>query len=543
MEFFSEINSFCAKVSCGKGRNSYKNQTKARNFVEISNRLWYTEPAMELFFKNHDEKYAVEQILLTLFPDERPIYPEVLSGSGLSAAVSLSESREWRTAVTVLREEDRRWEGRARVRNGPVCDPVAAARLRQRILKQSFYRAAVRYRGGEKPPWGALSGVRPAKLLRGELAGCPDETAALRRFRERYDVSPDRARLCLDAAKAAIRAKDSLAPRDICLYVGVPFCPTRCAYCSFVSQSVEKSMALIPPFVDALEKDIAATAAAVRAAGLRPVAVYFGGGTPTTLSPAQLETVLTALERGFDFSAVREITVEAGRPDTVTAEKLAVLKAHGVTRVSVNPQTMSDRVLEAIGRKHTAADVLRALELVRSAGALQVNMDLIAGLPEDTVEGFRDTVEQVLALGAGNITVHTLALKKGSRITLDGTALPEGAEVGAMLSLARKKLTAAGYTPYYLYRQKYMSGGYENVGWCRPGTENLYNICVMEELCGVIAMGAGASTKLTLGDGRLRRFFAPKYPKEYIETIDSICAEKNRIQEGYHELFADGHQL
>jgi oxygen-independent coproporphyrinogen-3 oxidase len=195
---------------------------------------------------------------------------------------------------------------------------------------------------------------------------------------------------------------------------------------------------------------------------------------------------------------------------------------------------MSDRVLEAIGRKHTAADVLRALDTVRSVGGFQVNMDLIAGLPEDDPAGFASTLRQVLALGAENVTVHTLALKKGARILLEGTALPGAGEVGAMLDTAAALLRAADYAPYYLYRQKFMSGGFENVGWCRPGAENLYNICIMEELCGILAMGAGASTKLTRGDGRLERIFAPKYPREYIDGIDAVCAGKARIVEFYN---------
>lgn len=488
---------------------------------------------MELFFRNHDCKYAVEQMLLMLFPAERPVYPSSPSGAD-RAVVSLSEGVIWLTAVTALTRGGERYIGRARARRDALSDPVVSERLKQRILRQSFYRAGVKCLG-TAPAWGELCGVRPAKLMRSVFMETPDEAAAQKRFMALYEVAPDRTRLCLAAAKASMAAAASLGPRDVCLYVGVPFCPTRCAYCSFVSQSVEKSMALIRPFVAALDQDIRATGLAVREAGLRPVAVYFGGGTPTTLPPALLEWVFRALEAAFDLSHCREITVEAGRPDTITAEKLAVLRAHGVTRVSVNPQTMSDRVLEAIGRKHTASDVLRALALVREAGGVQVNMDLIAGLPEDTVEGFRSTVEQVLDLGAENVTVHCLALKKGSRITLEGTRLPDGAAVGQMLDLAREKLAAAGYAPYYLYRQKFMSGGFENVGWCRPGTENLYNICVMEELCSVLAMGAGGSTKLTADDGKLRRFFTPKYPREYIDGIEEVCAGKRRIEDFYTE--------
>ena len=485
---------------------------------------------MELFFYNHDDKYAVEQIMLMLFPGERPQYPAAPTGARW-ARVRFSEGETWLTATTLLHMDGAAYRGAARVRRALCADPVGTDRLRRRILKQSFYRAGVQYLG-YRPPWGALSGVRPAKLMRAVLDETPDERAALRLFSRRYDVSPERAALALDAARCARRAAAGLETRDVCLYLGVPFCPTRCAYCSFVSQSVEKSLALTEPFTEALLLDIAATGQAARDAGLRPRALYLGGGTPTTLSPAQLERVFSALEAAFDLSACGEITVEAGRPDTITAEKLAVLRAHGVSRVSVNPQTMDDRVLAAIGRRHSAADVLRALALVRAAGDFQVNMDLIAGLPEDSLSGFRDTLDRVLDLGAENLTVHTLSLKKGSRILLEGTRLPPEAEVAEMVALAGDWLRRAGYAPYYLYRQKFMSGGLENVGWCRPGTENLYNICIMEELCSILAMGAGGSTKLLNGAGRLRRCFAPKYPREYIDGIAAVCADKQAIREG-----------
>ena len=272
----------------------------------------------------------------------------------------------------------------------------------------------------------------------------------------------------------------------------------------------------------------------LRALGLRPVSVYFGGGTPTTLSPEELERVCSLLETEFDLGALREYTVEAGRPDTITEEKLRGLRRHGVDRVSVNPQTMSDKVLEIIGRKHTAADILTALEKVRRVGGFAVNMDLIAGLPGDDAAGFSRTLDAVLSLGAENITVHTLSLKKGSRITLEGSPLPSEAEVGAMLDEAASRLRQAGYEPYYLYRQKFMSGGFENVGWTRPGFVNLYNICIMEELCSILAMGGGGSTKLIApGDGRNIRLMAPKYPLEYIQKIDETCADKEKIREFY----------
>ncbi|MBR4077164.1 MAG: coproporphyrinogen dehydrogenase HemZ, partial [Oscillospiraceae bacterium] len=328
-------------------------------------------------------------------------------------------------------------------------------------------------------------------------------------------------------------AEDSLPEKGVCLYVGIPFCPTRCAYCSFVSHSVEKSMKLVSPFFDALMEEIDATAEQVNKLGLIPVSIYMGGGTPTTLSAEQLDILLTKLESVFDLSAVRENTVEAGRPDTITMEKLEVLKKHGVSRISVNPQTMTDSVLEAIGRKHTAQDILDAFDMVRKVGGMSVNMDLIAGLPTDTPESFRSTMDAVMALAPENITVHTLSLKKGARLMDEGGDIPTPASVKEMVDYAHALLQGDGYEPYYLYRQKNMSGGFENTGWCKPGYENLYNIFIMEELCSIIAMGAGGSTKLVRPDGKIERIFAPKYPNEYITNIAKTCADKNKISEYY----------
>ena len=231
-----------------------------------------------------------------------------------------------------------------------------------------------------------------------------------------------------------------------------------------------------------------------------------------------------------DLSALREFTVEAGRPDTITADKLHVLRAHRVDRISVNPQTLDDRVLETIGRRHTAQDIYDALQLVRTTGGFAVNMDLIAGLPGDTPDGFRTTLEQVLALAPENITVHTLSRKRGADLSQQTAPVPDGAQVGEMLDFANTALDTAGYAPYYLYRQKFMSGGFENVGWTRPGQENLYNICIMEELCSILAMGGGASTKLVCPGGRLERHIDPKYPTEYIANIDRICAAKAKLE-------------
>ena len=489
---------------------------------------------VKLYFRGHEYRYAVEQMLLTLFPEERPEYAQGVP-AGDRMEIRLHRAAKMTTASCLLYRGGV-FRGFARMNKPDAADTLGRERAEQRLIKNAMYRAALSA-GHEKPAWGALTGVRPGKLLTPLLRSGLGEDEALRRFTEDYDVSPRRAALCLDAARHTLAAEASLEEKDVCLYLGVPFCPTRCAYCSFVSQSVEKSMKLIAPFLDALEQEIEATGEQCRALGLRPVSLYFGGGTPTTLSAQQLERVCKKLEECFELSALREFTVEAGRPDTITEEKLRVLRAHGVDRVSVNPQTMSDAVLEAIGRRHTAADILTALEKVRTIGGFAVNMDLIAGLPGDDPEGFRSTLGQVLALAPENVTVHTLSLKKGSRILTEGAALPGAAEVAAMLDYAEERLRAAGYGPYYLYRQKFMSGGFENVGWTRPGHVNLYNICIMEELCSILAMGGGGSTKLIRHDGgRNLRFIAPKYPLEYIEGIAGVCGEKQRIGEFYHSL-------
>ena len=490
---------------------------------------------MKLYLYGHEYHYAVEQMLLTLFPTERPEYPEG-EPAGNRMEIRLSRGEKHTSATCALYQGRSVFRGSARAANETMTDALATDRICQRLVKNAMYRAALRS-GVAKPAWGALTGVRPGKLMAGILTRCADEKAALRRFIAEYDVSPERAGLCLATTRQTLRCEASLEEKDVCLYVGIPFCPTRCAYCSFVSQSVEKSMKLIEPFLAALEREIAATAAQVKTLGLRPVSIYMGGGTPTTLSAEQLDRLCTVLEEQFDLGSLREYTVEAGRPDTITREKLRVLRAHGVDRVSVNPQTMSDKVLENIGRRHTAADIVTALDKVRAEGGFAVNMDLIAGLPGDSVSGFRDTLEKVLTLGAENVTVHTLSLKKGSRITLDQTPLPTAREVAAMLDYASARLTAAGYAPYYLYRQKFMSGGFENVGWQKGDTVNLYNICIMEELRSILAMGGGGSTKLIRPDGgRNIRLMAPKYPLEYISAIEKTCGDKTKIIAFYNDF-------
>ena len=490
---------------------------------------------MRLTFRGHDDRYAIEQSLLAFFPEERPVYEGEKGDS--HAEVTLREGKAYAVGVTELTYGGKTARGEARVRITGVSDEYERERLRQRALKLSFFRAA-RDVTGVTPSWGALTGIRPAKLVRGMLEEGMTPGQADRVLRDTYCVSPARRRLALESAEAGLRAKRDLRPEEISLYVGIPFCPTRCAYCSFVSASVEKSFGLMEPYLAALEQEITDATRMVAETGLSVKSFYMGGGTPTTLSAQQMDHLLTHLNKSFDLTGCAEYCIEAGRPDTITREKLQVLLDHGADRISVNPQSMEDEVLRAIGRKHTAADIEATMALATSMGFPHVNMDLIAGLPADTPEGFRRTLDKCLTFGADNITVHTLSLKKGSRILLEGLPIPSAQDVSAMLDYANDALRTAGFTPYYLYRQKYMSGSFENVGWCISGAEGLYNIYIMEELHSILSLGAGGSTKMVdAGRNRIERVFHPKFPLEYIQRPEKLTENLEAFRR-FHENMA-----
>jgi len=379
-------------------------------------------------------------------------------------------------------------------------------------------------------PWGTLTGIRPSKVAEKLLLSGKSPQSVLEKLKRVYFVSPDRAALCLEVAQKTLDFKDTLAPHDVALYVGIPFCTTRCAYCSFVSNSVERSFKLIEPFTEMLLLEIETMAELTRELGLRVISVYIGGGTPTALPDHALEAIMSALGNSFDISSQREYTVEAGRPDTITESKLEIMTRLGAKRICINPQSMSPEVLSAIGRAHSPEDVYNAVKMVRQTGAA-LNMDVIAGLPLDTLDGFKKTLDSVLDFKPENVTVHTLSLKKGSKIMLEETTIPSGAEVGEMLDYASIRLRESGLAPYYLYRQKYISGGFENIGWSRPGYEGIYNKCMMDELCTVLAVGGGGVTKLVTTDGRIERIFNAKYPREYVMMTEKMNDKMRRLRE------------
>ena len=477
---------------------------------------------MKLYFQGHAERYAVEQLLMQLFPDDLPeVCDAPFDGDGAVSALHRGKRRV--TAVTTITRGGA--VARARCHIGAAQADVRAAR---RLLQRSFYRAAVQLLG-ELPPWGALAGVRPTKLATAALLEGKTARETDRMLRTEFFVTAPRRQMCVEAAEHTLAAMQALAPRDLSVYIGIPFCPTRCAYCSFVSQSIEKFGGLLEPYLDVLLREIAYTGKKLSQSGWHIRTLYMGGGTPTTLSSPQMERLLRAIREHFDLSRCLEFTVEGGRPDTLDAEKLAVIKQGGATRISINPQTMSDDVLRAIGRRHTAGQTLEAFRLARAAGFEDINMDLIAGLPCDDLASFTDSVRQILELAPTNVTVHTLALKKGAARSWTQAQLPGRQTVRDMLAEAAQQLRAAGFAPYYLYRQKYTTGGFENTGWCREGYPGLYNIYMMEELHTILSLGGGGMTKVQLAPGQLERFHNPKSPQDYIARADELPRQKDEI--------------
>ncbi len=477
---------------------------------------------MKLLLKNHSERYAVEQLQLQLFPDTPS---EFVTGEfeGDGARSALFRGRTFLTARTQIT-----WHGKTASAQRRVRLSQADVRQTRRILQQSYYLAAVQLLPN-RPPWGALSGVRPSKLSTKCLQEGGTSAQARRLMEQVYYVTPERAKLCVEASEATLAAAELLEERDLSVYIGIPFCPTRCAYCSFVSESIERCGSLLPAYLQCLEKEIRYTGALLAASGYHIRTLYIGGGTPTTLSAPQLTELLACVRDSFDLSRCLEFTVEGGRPDTLDAQKLRAIRQGGAARISINPQTMSDAVLRAVGRRHTAAQTAEAFGLAREAGFDDINMDLIAGLPGDTPASFASSLSQVLELGPSNVTVHTLALKKSATLFQKRSGLPAQEAVAQMLRDAEPALRGAGFSPYYLYRQKYMSGSFENTGWRREGYVGLYNIYMMEELHTILSLGGGGMNKLELPGQRLERWHNPKFPQDYIDRIDTILRQKDEI--------------
>ena len=468
---------------------------------------------MKLTLIGHDDRYAVEQLQMALFPE----------GTEGEAFSTLHRGETWLTASTKIILNGKTVTASRRLKAAQE-----TVRLRRQALQQSYYLAAVQLLSAV-PAWGALAGVRPTKITTKHLLEGGTPKSADKLMKDVYYVTEGRRELAVDCSVSTVNATKHLEPGDVSLYVGIPFCPTRCTYCSFVSRTIGKKTELLDPYLNALLKEISVTGKLLAQSGKTLRTIYIGGGTPTTLSTPQMISLLDAIRDSFDLSRCIEFTVEGGRPDTLDAEKLKAIREHGADRMSINPQTMEDHVLRACGRPHKAADVVRAYREAVDAGFKAINMDLIAGLPQDSVDGFKRSLDTVAALDPANITVHTLALKKGADLFEKREGLSSAEEVTAMVDYANASLRGLGYKPYYLYRQKYMSGSFENVGWSRDDLDCLYNIYMMEEIHTILSLGGGGMNKVNLPGGKLQRFHNPKFPEQYIEMIDSVLQQKEEL--------------
>ena len=393
---------------------------------------------------------------------------------------------------------------------------------------------------GYRPSWGMLTGVRPSKVATELLQSGMSKTRVKKTLASDYLVIPKKAALATDVALCEQKLIGNVHPLDCSVYIAIPFCPTRCSYCSFVSYTSKKLLALIPEYLIRLAEDVRKTFAKINEMGLRVKTVYIGGGTPTILEADQLRYLLSAVAESTDVSALEEYTLESGRPDTITAEKFAIAKEYGVTRVCVNPQSLCDTVLQGVGRAHTSEEFMRAFEIARESGIRYINTDLIVGLPGDNFKTFAKTFDTILSLRPENITVHTFCVKKAADILRQSSDVYSlrGGDAGKCVDYTQLKAQQEGYFPYYMYRQKNTVGNFENVGFCLEGAEGLYNVYMMEEVHSIFAVGAGAVSKMVNyrpadgGKPIIERLFYPKYPYEYLE--DQSTAEKMAQMEAFY---------
>lgn len=482
---------------------------------------------MNLYIENHTFHYEMENLVRAFFPYEKIEVkkeyeileePYVLTACGDAISVTVKAGDFDKTAVATLSGDD-------------VADELKMAQVLYSLLCEKFNTTL---------PWGILTGVRPIKLLR-RIMEEMGESDGLGYYSNELMVSDKKKELAIITEKAEREILELSNEKSFSLYISIPFCPSRCNYCSFVSQSIEKAKYLIGDYVDLLCEEIKLTADIAKNLGLTLETVYMGGGTPTTLSASQMAQVLRTVNDNFDMSTCREFTVEAGRPDTITREKLLAIKENGVSRISINPQTLNDDVLNIIGRRHSAQDTIDAFNLARECGFDNINMDLIAGLNGDYYSSFVNTLDKVRELSPESITIHTLSLKRSSTLNMENIEVDIGIknETTSMLEYSQEKLLNDGFIPYYLYRQSRMAGNLENVGWAKKGCESLYNVYIMDETHTILACGAGGVTKLkAYNQNTLERIFNFKFPYEYNTRFDELMERKHGIYEFYKKHFS-----
>lgn len=488
---------------------------------------------MKIYIKNHIFHYEIENVTRLFFPFEKLevvkiIDEDIIEFDNLKAPYIFTDIKNSVILVKTVFDD---------FKKELTTDKSNNRKEDERLICSLLFKLLTEYTGIEMP-WGMITGVRPVKYFR-TLSFKKGNKYAKNYFKNFYFVTDDKIKLAETTEKYEKDILNSSKENSFSLYISIPFCPSRCSYCSFVSQSIEKTQHLIEPYVDYLCREIEFTGQIVKKYNLVLETVYIGGGTPTTLNPNQLNRLVNTVNSSFNMTTCREFTVEAGRPDTITEEKLRVLKDKGVSRISINPQTLNDDVLRAIGRKHTGEETIKAFEIAKKINFNTVNSDLIAGLPTDTFESFKSSLHTIIDYCTENITIHTLSIKRSASLTEQGikTNAQDAERTGKMLKYAEERLTQRGYIPYYLYRQSRMVGNYENVGWSKIGSEGLYNVFIMDETHTILACGAGGATKLkNPHTGTLERIFNYKFPYEYIDGFSEIINRKEKVDKFFKEL-------
>lgn len=473
---------------------------------------------MKICLVNHNERYAVCEIAMAYFPHTKFADVAARPAEGDYVISELQKEGDIYKYITTLSY------------NGLTeCNIVKSTEYNKTYFKQSFHYAAKRVAGGFLP-WGVLTGIRPGKIARELIESGLDRDGVKGRFLTHYLTDSVKADLAIEVAENELKVLKGMDKDAISLYVGIPFCPTRCLYCSFTSQSIKFTSKFVEPYLEALYKEIEYTAAKLKDTPHHIETVYIGGGTPTSLTAAQLDGLIKKLYAEFDLSEVKEFSVEAGRPDTIDADKLIALRDNGVTRISINPQTINNNTLKLIGRSHSAEDFLQSYQLALDLGLTNINTDIIAGLPSESTEDFVRTLDAIADLNPTNVTVHTMSIKHGSFLDRDYDmySISSATAVNDMLNATYARMKALGKMPYYMYRQKNMLGNLENVGYCDKGFENLYNIYIMEEVQTIVALGVGASSKIVTPHS-IERVFNVKDVYEYITRHDEMLSRKDMI--------------
>ena len=471
---------------------------------------------IKLLLSKEKFEYDIRGLLMAFFPaEEITTKPEEVADRELTVVYS-----EDKVQLSFAGDPD------TGVQKLEVC---ADSEQMKSPLKRGVYQLLSEYTGKELP-WGTLTGIRPTKIAMGLLESGVSEPEVAEHMKSVYLTGEEKTALSIEIAKREMEILKDIDYRDgYSLYIGIPFCPTTCLYCSFTSYPMGKWAGRMDEYLDALFKEIDYTAKAFKQKKLNTV--YIGGGTPTSLSAEQMDRLLGKVEESFDFTHCQEFTVEAGRPDSITEEKLAAIRRHKVTRISINPQTMKQETLRLIGRRHTVEQIKEVYGLARSLGFDNINMDLILGLPGENIEDVRHTMEELKLLAPDNITIHSLAIKRAARLNLEwdryeSLLMENSSEV---MGLTEKYCREMGMEPYYLYRQKNMAGNFENVGYASPGKAGIYNILIMEEKQSIVALGAGSTSKAVFPDGRIERADNVKDVELYMSRIDEMIERKRML--------------